>query len=196
MRKNFHTSRFPTHIVKIAEFYNFIFKNLFRNFLPFMRKWIVIIILDIVCWIIKHSLSPHFVKILTNTFCWWKNIDGLGGRKYRFCTPVGCTKSAWWWNFPTPLLIFKIAFSSPKKDYPIEKKMCFAYSHYIKLLSISQQLLYNCCISIDSIYITVRILWYNYLYTKTVVLYSSLILFEIGLKWYYSNWYEKLILIF
>ena len=96
----------------------------------------------------NQSLSPHFVKILTNTFCWWKNIDGLGGRKLRFYISFRYLKSAWWWSFPTPLLIFKIAFSSPKKDYPIEKKMCFAYSYYIKLLSISQQLLYNCCISI------------------------------------------------
>ena len=47
-----------------------------------------------------------------------KNQTSAGGRKYRFCTPIRCTKSTWWWIFPTPLICVcksKIAVAQPTK---------------------------------------------------------------------------------
>ena len=47
-----------------------------------------------------------------------KNQTSAGGRKYRFCKPIRCTKSTWWWIFPTPLICVcksKIAVAQPTK---------------------------------------------------------------------------------
>ena len=37
-----------------------------------------------------------------------KNLTSARGRKLRFCQYIVLTKSAWWWNIPTPLFNFKI----------------------------------------------------------------------------------------
>ena len=81
-------------------------KNMFHQFVSEHHLW----------QITETKITDSSIWILRDIKNFWKfqkwqgvkNLTSVGGRKYRFCTPAGCTKSTWWWNLPTLLLIFKI----------------------------------------------------------------------------------------
>ena len=74
-----------------------------------------------------------------------KKLTSAGGRKLRFCQYIVLTKSACWWNIPTPLFNFKIAALTKNINFKFQnnRKSVNAWLTFFDISDIRRKYFFN-----------------------------------------------------